>query len=46
MSTKDFDLNSNSETFQHFCGSMTRFAENHLDYHKPKYYKISRDAYS
>ena len=39
-------MNSSAKTFPEFCKTMTIFAENQIDFHRPKYYKASRAAYS
>ena len=36
------ELKSSSSNFPTFCNLMTKFAENHIEFHRPKYYKLSR----
>ena len=38
-------LESKSQSFPEFCRTMTTFAENQIDSHRPKYYKVSKESY-
>ena len=38
-------MESKAENFPQFCKLMTSVAENQLNFHRPAYYKASRDTY-
>ena len=38
-------LDSRATDFKEFCDLMTTFAENQLDFHRDKYYSLSREVY-
>jgi hypothetical protein len=42
---KTLQLDSRAANFKEFCELMTAFAENQLDFHREKYYGLSRQVY-
>ena len=38
-------MESRAKDFGQFCTFMTKFAENQMDLHRSKYYKISKETY-